>query len=226
MSCESVRDTIIFDLDGTLLDTLDDLTNSVNYCMEKYGGPIYDRGEVRGKVGNGIYILMEKALPGGRANPHYQDCMEAFPLHYKAHMADNTRPFAGIKGMLRDLRKHNYKMAIVSNKFDAAVKGLNRRFFSDDIPVAIGEAEDKGIRKKPAPDTVFQAMKELGALPEECVYVGDSEVDIRTAANAGIPCISVTWGFKTKEFLEMHGASVTVDTPEELLQAIFDIKKQ
>lgn len=220
-SSKSVRNTIIFDLDGTLLDTLDDLTNSVNYCMEKYGGPIYDREEVRSKVGNGIYVLMEKALPGGRDHPYYQDCMKTFPLHYKEHMMDNTRPYEGVKEMLHKLQKHDYKIAIVSNKFDAAVKSLNQRFFADVIPVAIGEAEDRGIRKKPAPDTVFQAMRELQAAPEECVYIGDSEVDIRTAANAGIPCVSVTWGFKTREFLQKHGAQMIVNTPEELLQTIF-----
>lgn len=224
MGCRTVRNTVIFDLDGTLLDTLDDLTNSVNYCMEKYGGPIHDREEVRGKVGNGIYVLMEKALPGGRENPRYQDCMAAFQPHYREHMLDSTKPFEGIGELLLALQRSNYKMAIVSNKFDAAVKGLNRRFFSDMIPVAIGEAEDKGIRKKPAPDTVFQAMEELGSVPEECIYVGDSDVDIRTAQNAGMPCISVTWGFKTTEFLKEHGARVIVNSPEELLQAIRDMR--
>lgn len=212
------RNTVIFDLDGTLLDTLDDLTTSVNYCMKKYGGPIYDREDVREKVGNGIYVLMEKALPGGREHPHYEDCMKDFPVHYKKHMTDQTKPFPGIYDMLDHLKKAGYRLAIVSNKFDAAVKGLNQDFFSEYIPVAIGESQT--VRKKPAPDTAFQAMKELGASPEECIYVGDSEVDIQTAANAGIPCISVDWGFKTVEFLQEHGAAQIVSTPEELQKAI------
>lgn len=212
------RNTIIFDLDGTLLDTLDDLTQSVNYCMAKYGGPIHDREEVRGKVGNGIYVLMERALPGGRSHPHYKECMEDFPVHYKQHMLDHTSPFPGICEMLEQLKKAGYRLAIVSNKFDAAVKELNQDFFSEYIPVAIGES--RTVRKKPAPDTVFQAAKELGASLDECIYVGDSEVDIQTAANAGIPCISVNWGFKTVKFLQEHGATQIVSTPAELRRAI------
>lgn len=215
-----MRKTVIFDLDGTLLDTLDDLTAAVNYCMETYGGPVHTREEVRGKVGNGIYVLMEKALPGGREHPRYEACMKAFSPYYQEHMLDHTAPFSGIEKLLTDLQERGYKMAIVSNKFDAAVKELNQRFFPDTISVAIGEAEDRGIRKKPAPDTVFQAMRELGSEPEESIYVGDSEVDIQTAGNAGIPCISVSWGFKTPEFLRENGAQALVDTPEELLQAI------
>jgi phosphoglycolate phosphatase len=214
----NTRNTVIFDLDGTLLDTLDDLTASVNYCMEKYGGPIHDREEVRGKVGNGIYVLMEKALPEGRNHPQYEACMKDFPIHYKAHMMDHTKPFPGILTLLKDLQQKGYRMAIVSNKFDAAVKLLNQDFFSEYISVAIGESPT--VHKKPAPDTVFQAMKELGADPQECIYVGDSEVDIQTAANAGIPCISVDWGFKTVEFLKEHGAKTIVSTPEELLDTI------
>ena len=212
------RNTIIFDLDGTLLDTLDDLTNSVNYCMKKYDGPIYTREEVRGKVGNGIYVLMEKALPGGRDHPQYDACMHDFPIHYKKHMMDNTKPFDGICDLLKKLKENGFRMAIVSNKFDAAVKELNNDFFSEYIPVAIGESP--AIQKKPAPDTVFQAMKELGSTPENCIYIGDSEVDIQTAANANIPCISVNWGFKTTEFLKEHGAATIVSSPFELFDKI------
>lgn len=212
------KNTVIFDLDGTLLDTLDDLTAGVNYCMKKYGGPVYDREEIRTKVGNGIYVLMEKSLPDGRKNPHYDKCMHDFPIYYKKHMLDQTKPYPGICEMLNKLKASGYRMAIVSNKFDAAVKGLNQDFFSEYIPVAIGESPT--VQKKPAPDTVFQAMKELQAAPEECIYVGDSEIDIQTASNAGIPCISVNWGFKTTEFLKEHGATAIVSTPEELLNAI------
>ncbi len=214
------KTAVIFDLDGTLLDTLDDLAASVNYCMKKYNDPVHTREEVRGMVGNGIYVLMEKSLPGGRDDPHYEDCIRDFSAYYSEHMADRTAPYDGIDGLLAELGERGYGMAIVSNKFDAAVKELKRTYFGDAIPVAIGEAEAAGIRKKPAPDTAFAAMRELNVRPEDCVCVGDSEVDIRTAANAGIPCICVTWGFKTRKFLEEHGAERIVDTPEELLEEI------
>lgn len=210
-------DTVIFDLDGTLLDTLDDLTASVNYCMKKFHAPLHTREEVRSMVGNGIYNLMERALPGGRDNPDYAGCMAAFSLHYKEHMLDQTRPYEGIMPLLRTLQENGYKTAIVSNKFDAAVKGLNKTFFGDLIPVAIGENEAAGIAKKPAPDTVFQAVKELGSQIDTCLYVGDSDVDIQTAANAGMPCISVNWGFKDTDFLQAHAAGTIISDPSELL---------
>ncbi len=212
-------DTIIFDLDGTLLDTLDDLTASVNHCMVKYGYPAYDRSQVRDMVGNGIYVLMERALPGGQNDPFYPASTKDFPEYYKQHMLDQTKPFSGILPMLQALKEHHYKLAIVSNKFDAAVKSLNQDFFSKYISIAIGESPQ--ISKKPAPDTVLQAMKELQSLPDSCIYVGDSEVDIKTAANANIPCISVNWGFKTTEFLKKHGATDIVSSPKELLNVIY-----
>ena len=133
-------------------------------------------------------------------------------------MLDNTKPYDGIIDMLHTLMEHGYKLAIVSNKFDAAVKGLCKDFFADEIGVAIGESP--AIHKKPAPDTVFQAMRELNAKPENCIYVGDSEVDIQTAENAGIPCVSVNWGFKSTEFLKENGATQIVSTPKELADAI------
>ncbi len=225
MSSEAVgRDAVIFDLDGTLLDTLDDLAAGVNYCMEKYGVPLHTREEVRGMVGNGIYVLLEKALPGGRDFPQYDECVQDFSRYYSEHMMDRTRAFDGIDQMLERLAERGYGLAIVSNKFDSAVKDLNRQYFGDVIPVAIGEAEAAGIKKKPAPDTVFAAMRELGAEPRQCICVGDSEVDIRTARNAGMPCICVTWGFKTREFLEDQGAEFIVDTPEELLEEILSFE--
>lgn len=218
----SKRNTVIFDLDGTLLNTLQDLTNGVNYCMKKYNGPQYTPQEVREKVGNGIYPLMERSLPGGKDHPHYEECIHDFPIYYKEHMLDNTKPFPGIMEMLKQLQTKGYRLAIVSNKFDAAVKGLNADFFAPTIAVAIGESPS--VHKKPAPDSVFTAMKELGAAPEECIYVGDSEVDIQTAQNAGIPCVSVNWGFKTTEFLKEHGATTIVSTPQQLLDALYEME--
>ncbi len=212
--------SILFDMDGTLLDTLDDLTEAVNYCMELFGEPSHTRGEVHEMVGNGVYVLMERALPGGRDNPRFDDCIQAFLPYYQEHMMDHTAPFDGIGELLAGLKERGYGMAVVSNKFDAATKDLNRRFFEGVIPVAIGEKEAEGIRKKPAPDVIFAAAGELGSKPEECLCVGDSEVDIQTAANAGIPCICVTWGFKSREFLEENGADHVADTPRELLEKI------
>ena len=226
MSCQTPQSvtTVIFDLDGTLLNTLDDLTISVNHCMNKYNFPLHSRDQVRQMVGNGIYLLMERALPEGRNTPEYDACVQEFSTFYKEHMLDHTVPFNGIYPLLSALHNHGYRLAIVSNKFDAAVKGLNQDFFSKYISVAIGESPT--IAKKPAPDTVFQAIKELGSRPEQCLYVGDSEVDIETARNAGIPCISVNWGFKSTEFLKEHHASVIVSSPEELLDTILKRDKQ
>lgn len=215
-----MRKAIIFDLDGTLMDSLKDLTLSVNYCMRKYDGPQYTDEEIKEKVGRGIYVLIEKSLPGGRDNPRYDACVGEFAPYYKEHMFDHSCAFPGVMEVLQTLKNKGFQLAIVSNKFDAAVKEISRRFYGDLIEVAIGEAEKQGIRKKPAPDTVFAAMEQLGVQAEDCVYVGDSEVDLQTAANAGIPCVSVTWGYKTAEFLKENGAKTIVSTPEELLECL------
>ncbi|MCI9530900.1 MAG: HAD family hydrolase [Lachnospiraceae bacterium] len=207
-------DTIIFDLDGTLLDTLTDLTNSVNDAMGRQGFPTYSEEAVRQMVGNGIYVLMEKAVPGGRACPAFRTCLEDFRNHYEAHKKDNTKPFPGIMDFLGKASKEGYKMAVVSNKFDLAVKGLCRDFFHPYITAAIGESAQ--IARKPAPDTVFEAMQQLHSAPGQCVYVGDSDVDLATAQNAGIPCISVSWGFRSREFLLGHGASAIAGSTKEL----------
>lgn len=215
-----MRKTVIFDLDGTLIDSLKDLTISVNYCMKKYGGPQYTDDEIKEKVGRGIYVLIEKSLPGGRKNPQYDACVGEFAPYYKEHMFDHSCAFPGIMEVLEALKSKDYHLAIVSNKFDAAVKEISQRFFGDLIEVAIGETEKQGIRKKPAPDTVFAAMKQLNVQQQDCIYVGDSEVDLQTAANAGIPCVSVTWGYKTAEFLKDNGAEKIVSTPKELLDCL------
>lgn len=198
-------DTVIFDLDGTLLNTLTDLTNSVNYAMEQYHFPTHSEDAVRRMVGNGIYVLFEQAIPDGRNFPEYDACAKTFQEHYEAHKKDFTRPFPGILELLKQLSQDGYKLAIVSNKFDQAVKELCKDFFTPYITTAIGESQS--IARKPAPDTVFEAMKELGSTPDTCIYVGDSDVDIATAKNSGIPCISVTWGFRDQEFLIQHGGT-------------------
>ena len=217
-------DAVIFDLDGTLLDTLDDLTASTNAAVESFGIPPYTRDQVSSFVGNGIRNLMRRAVPGGEENPEFEQAFSRFKAHYGAHCMDRTRAYPGIPEMLRELKADGYRTGIVSNKADFAVKKLKDAYFDGLVDTAVGERE--GVQRKPAPDTVFAAMQELGSRPEECIYVGDSEVDIETAANAGIPCISVTWGFKTTEFLKEHGAEHLVSTPEELEQCILDWEEQ
>jgi len=209
--------TYIFDLDGTLLDTLGDLAASVNYAMRTHGMPEHTVDEVRLFVGNGVRRLMERAVPGGAAHPAFEAAFATFRRHYMEHSLDTTRPYEGIPELLQELKRRGRHTAVVSNKFDAATKELCRHFFPDTIDVAVGEHEAEGIRKKPAPDTVLQALSQLGVGQEGAVYVGDSDVDIQTARNSGLPCISVLWGFRDREFLLAHGAETFVSQPSELL---------
>ena len=209
--------TYIFDLDGTLLDTLGDLAASVNYAMRTHGMPEHSVDEVCRFVGNGVRRLMERAVPGGAAQPAFEAAFATFRRHYMEHSLDTTRPYEGIPEMLQELKRRGRHTAVVSNKFDAATKELCRHFFPDTIDVAVGEHEAEGIRKKPAPDTVLQALSQLGVGQEGAVYVGDSDVDIQTARNSGLPCVSVLWGFRDREFLLAHGAETFVSQPSELL---------
>ena len=214
---------VIFDLDGTLLDTLQDLCNSTNAALTAYGYPARTLDEVRSFVGNGVKLLILRAL--GVEKP--EDCtdfdqvFEAFRAHYAVHSNDCTCAYPGIPELLAKLKEAGAPMAIVSNKLDAAVKQLNDIYFKDYITVAIGENEAAGVKKKPAPDTVYAALRELGVSPEDAVYVGDSEVDIATAKNAGIPCISVTWGFRDSDWLLAHGADRLFDTPQAVWEELF-----
>ncbi|MBM6673354.1 HAD family hydrolase [Marseilla massiliensis] len=207
-------DTYIFDLDGTLLYTLDDLTSSTNYAMREHGFKEHTTEEVRLMVGNGIRKLIERAIPGGASNPKYEKVYSTFISHYLEHNLDTTRPYPGITELLAKLKENGKKMAIVSNKYYKATEQLCMSFFKNYIDVAIGESES--IRKKPAPDTVLEAMRRLGVGKEGTVYVGDSEVDIATARNCGIPCISVLWGFRDKDFLVKNGGDVFVEKPSEI----------
>lgn len=219
----------IFDMDGTLLDTLDDLADATNATLATYGFPVRTREEIRLFVGNGVEKLMERALPDGHATvAHLPDGSSAdfdtlladFKARYAACCRNRTRPYPGIPELLATLRHAGIPVAVVSNKFDAAVKSLAASYFGDLIPVAVGERT--GVRKKPAPDTVFEAIRLLGIPSEDepgCtrpVYIGDSDVDIATAAAAGLPCISVTWGFRSRAFLLQHGASRFADSAAEL----------
>ncbi len=210
------KDTVVFDLDGTLLDTLDDLMNSVNYALESNGYPARTRDEVRRFVGNGILLLMQRALPSGQENPDFDKVFAGFKEHYGIHCNDLTKPYEGIMELLELLKEKGVKMAIVSNKADFAVKELSEIYFKGIIPVAIGEKESEGIRKKPAPDTVMEALRQLGSTTENAVYVGDSEVDLATAENCGMDYILCEWGFREREKLEELGGKVFVKKPSEI----------
>lgn len=208
-------DTYIFDLDGTMLYTLDDLTASTNHAMRAYGMAEHTTEEVRMMVGNGVRKLIERAVPGGTGNLLYENVYKTFINHYLEHSLDTTRPYPGIMEMLAALKAKGRRMAVVSNKYCKATEHLCRTFFGEYISVAIGESAD--IRKKPAPDTVLEALRRLGVSKEGAVYVGDSEVDIATARNCGLPCISVLWGFRDKDFLVKNGGTTFAESPEEIL---------
>lgn len=206
--------TVIFDMDGTLLDTLKDLADAVNYALREMKMPERTLEEIRTFVGNGVRTLMERSVPDGSRNPGFERTFLKFREYYSVHCNDNTRAYEGIMELLEDLRREGYALAIVSNKPDSAVKELSRIYFNGIVETAIGEKE--GVSKKPAPDTVYKALDELGMPVEGTVYVGDSDVDIMTAKNAGIPCISVLWGFRDQEFLLVHGAEQFARIPEEV----------
>ena len=209
--------TYIFDLDGTLLDTLTDLAASCNYALRTHGMPEHSIDDVRRFVGNGVRKLMERAIPDGDANPDFEATFATFREHYMVHSLDTTKPYPGIMDALAELKARGCRLAVVSNKMMAATVELCKHFFPDTIEVAIGENETEGIRKKPAPDTVFAALKQLGVSGDNAVYVGDSDVDLATARNSGLPCISVLWGFRDREFLLDHGATTFITSPKELL---------
>lgn len=206
--------TYIFDLDGTLLSTLADLAASTNYALRTHHMPERSIDEVRRFVGNGVKKLMERAIPDGLNNPLFEDTFATFRQHYMQHNLDTTQPYPGIMQLLEQLKAEGKNIAVVSNKFYAATRELCCHFFGDLVPVAIGERED--IRKKPAPDTVIEALRELGVDKEGAVYIGDSDVDIMTAKNSGMPCVSVLWGFRDKEFLLEHGATTLISQPKDM----------
>lgn len=209
--------TYVFDLDGTLLDTLGDLAASTNYALRTHGMPEHSLDDVRRFVGNGVRVLMERAVPQGAENPQFEAAFQTFRAHYMQHSLDTTKPYDGILETLEALKAEGCRLAVVSNKMMAATQELCRHFFRDTIEVAIGEHEAQGIRKKPAPDTVNEAFRQLGVGKERAVYVGDSDVDILTARNSGLPCINVLWGFRDRDFLIQHGAETFISAPSELL---------
>ena len=209
---------VIFDLDGTLLDTLEDLKNAVNAALVHCDMPERTLDEVRAFVGNGIRNLMLRAVPQGEKNPDFEKAFAFFQEYYAAHYKDYTAPYEGVLCLMKELAVRGIRMAIVSNKVDSAVKELDKEYFAEYTQAAFGEME--GVARKPAADLVEKALKELGTTKENTIYVGDSDVDILTAKNAGLKCVSVTWGFRDEAFLKEHGADVLIDYPQQLLELI------
>lgn len=211
-----MKKAVIFDLDGTLLNTLDDLADSTNYALSRFGYPTRTIDEVRQFVGNGVAKLIERAIPEGKNNPNFEKCLAIFKENYAQNMYNKTAPYNGILEMLSNLKSKGIKIAVVSNKFDLAVKELCKKYFEGFIDFAAGENEAQGIKKKPAPDTVISVLNEFNFAPEDAVYVGDSDVDIMTAKNSKMPCISVTWGFRDEKFLLENGATILINAPSEI----------
>ena len=213
----SVR-AVIFDLDGTLLDTLDDLATAVNFALRSCGFPERSRDEVRTFVGNGVVRLIQRAAPQDLAPEEWQRCFDTFRAYYLAHLTDRTRPYPQILPLLNALRLRGVKTAVVSNKLHAGVVGLCRSFFGDRLCCVFGVTEDG--ERKPAPVTALRAMRTMGTDPRSTLFVGDSEVDVRTAENAGLPCVGVSWGFRTRGELERAGAVAVIDRPLSLLELL------
>ena len=219
--------TIIFDLDGTLMNTLDDLHDSVSYALRQAGLAPNPKQDTRRYLGNGVRNLVNRSVE--QACPTADEALkervfEIFRAYYVAHSMDKTAPYEGIPEMLKECKKRGFFTAIVSNKLDPAVKGLHKAFFADSIDVAIGETPT--VKRKPAPDMVDEAIRQLSLLhgrsieKSECVYVGDSEVDLQTAKNSDLPCIAVSWGFRDRDYLVEQGAKTIIDCPDELFEHI------
>jgi len=208
----------IFDMDGTILDTLEDLQDSLNYCLGKMGYPLRSYEEVRSFVGNGIRKLIERAVPSGTSVEEIDKIHRMFMPYYEEHCADKTRPYGGIVKLLASLKEEGVITAVVSNKAHAAVLDLCKQYFDGLFDMAVGEQE--GMAKKPAPDSVYYVLRELGFSKEEAVYIGDSEVDLATAMNSGLTPYIVAWGFRDEDFLRQKGAEIIVSTPEDLLKIL------
>ena len=205
---------VLFDMDGTVLDTLDDLCDSINHSLAEFSLPQVSREHVRQCLGNGAAFLVSHSIPAGSSPELEADVLAFYKPWYDAHCLIKTAPYEGILPMMRSLKEHGLRLAIISNKPDRAVQELSDAFFPGLLELSVGESPS--VRRKPAPDTVLTAASQIGLSVDQCVYVGDSEVDLQTARNAGMDCISVTWGFRDEAQLIEAGASVLVRTPEEL----------
>lgn len=211
---------VIFDMDGTILDTLEDLMLSTNYIMDQYGYPTHTLLEIKSYVGNGIYKLIERAAPKGVSKERIDEMFIAFKKHYNLHCKDHTKPYDGIIELIKNLKNKGCKVAVVSNKAHEAVLQLSNEYFNRLFDISIGERE--GIEKKPSPDSVNEVMKIFQMDKDETIYIGDSEVDIQTANNAGINHIIVNWGFREYDFLKENGAHIIVSSTKEIEDIIFN----
>lgn len=208
--------TIIFDLDGTLLNTLEDLMISTNYALLEFGFPTHSLEDIRKFVGNGVKKLIERAVPIDCSQDVTEKCLDVFKEHYSKNMYNHTKPYDSILEILEELHNKGLKIGVVSNKFDSAVKELCQKYFLNLVNIAIGQSDD--VPKKPAPNGVFKAMKELSAEPSSTIYVGDSEVDVQTAKNSNLPCIGVLWGFRDRK--DLAGADYIIDNPCDILKIV------
>lgn len=214
---------VIFDLDGTILDTLEDLTDATNYALSVCHFPKRTKEEVRNFVGNGILKLAERAVPEGTDRTFVLDVYKAFGEYYRRHCLDKTQVYPGVPDLMKALRAKGCLLAVVSNKADYGVQQLCHKFFDGLFDFAVGERE--GVKKKPSPDAVLEVLEALHIAKQDAVYIGDSEVDVATAKNAGMDCLTVTWGFRDRAFLAERGAKHFAERPEEVLEYLADLKK-
>ena len=210
--------TILFDCDGTLLDTLTDLRNAVNYVLRAHDLPERSVPEVKAALGNGVAHLMRQSLPDSISEAEFNTYLDEFKAYYGEHLQDYTAPYPGMLNVLDTLRAKGYKLAIVSNKIQEGITPLNKEYFGDRLPVAIGERP--GLQCKPAPDMVLQALKELNSSQDESIYIGDSEVDVATAKNSGLLCIGVTWGFRDEQLHKDLGVTHIARKAEDIVTII------
>lgn len=213
-----MKKAIIFDFDGTLVNTLDDLMDSVNYGLMKSNLPIRSYDEIKSFVGNGIYNLVLKSVPKNTSLEVLNEAYENFKKYYELHKTDKTVPYDGIIDLLIELKKRGFLIGIASNKYNEAVNLISRKLFGQLIDVCVGEME--GLKRKPAPDIIYKSLELLDVDAKDCYYVGDSEVDYQTVVNANIDGIFVSWGFRDRKILEELGAKIIIDKPDELLGLI------
>ncbi len=213
-----MKTTVIFDLDGTLLNTLGDLRAAVNYALYLRGLPPRSMEEIRYFVGNGVRNLMRRSLPAGSSEEEIDAALADFKRHYSAHLCDHTVPYDGIPELLSILRKRGMKIAVLSNKMNAATQELIAHYFRGKVDVVFGEHPD--VPRKPDPTSCHMIMDQLGARPAEVLYVGDSGVDMQTARNAGLTAVGVTWGFRPREELIDNGADMLADLPIQILMML------
>ena len=206
---------VIFDLDGTILDTLQDLANSVNHALRTHGYPERTLDEVRGFIGNGIRVLMRRSCPADISEAAQEEALATFREHYDAHCKDFTGPYGGIHDLLAALKERGIRTAVVSNKIEPAVIVLCDEHFPGAFEYMVGNRPD--LAPKPSPDSVNEVIGKMGLDKKDIVYIGDTEVDIQTADNAGIDCIGVDWGFRDGDYLRDLGAKYIVNTPMEVL---------